>query len=159
MPPTVASWPATRARPCSAPGRVARPGACAGARRAGVPFVLWASLWAQPRSLAGIAGALPLRRIYRGADAVATYGPHVSEYVAARGARNVFEVPQAVDNDFWSTEVPGTRYAPFQAVFTGRLSREKGLLALVEAWPKSGLDSPGATLVPGGPGPAPARAR
>ena len=31
-------------------GRVALPGAYRGARAAGVPFVLWASLWAHPRS-------------------------------------------------------------------------------------------------------------
>jgi len=139
-------------------GRVALPGAYAGARRAGVPFVLWASLWAQPRSLAGMVGALPLRRIYRGADAVAPYGPHVSEYVAARGARNVFEAPQAVDNDFWSSDVPGTRYAPFQVVFIGRLRREKGPLALIDAWRESGLDDQGAALVLVGPGPERARA-
>jgi glycosyltransferase involved in cell wall biosynthesis len=147
-----------RAVVCGTTGRLALPGAYVGARRAGVPFVLWASLWAQPRSPAGIAGALPLRRIYRGADAVATYGPHVSAYVAARGARNVFEAPQAVDNEFWSVDAPGTRYAPFQAVFTGRLSREKGLIALIEAWRESGLDRQGATLVLVGPGPERARA-
>ena len=147
-----------RAVVCGTAGRVALPGAYAGARRAALPFVLWTSLWAQPRSLAGLAGALPLRRIYRGADAVATYGPHVSAYVTARGARNVFEAPQAVDNEFWSTEVPGTRFAQFQAVFTGRLRREKGLSALVEAWRQAGLDAKSATLVLVGPGPERARA-
>jgi glycosyltransferase involved in cell wall biosynthesis len=147
-----------RAVVCGTAGRVALPGAYAGARRAALPFVLWTSLWAQPRSLAGLAGALPLRRIYRGADAVATYGPHVSAYVTARGARNVFEAPQAVDNEFWSTEVPGTRFAQFQAVFTGRLHREKGLSALVEAWQDADLDAESATLVLVGPGPERARA-
>jgi glycosyltransferase involved in cell wall biosynthesis len=147
-----------RAVVCGTAGRVALPGAYAGARRAGLPFVLWASLWAQPRSPAGIAGALPLRRIYRGADAVATYGPHVSAYVAARGARNVFEAPQAVDNEFWSTGVPGTRFAEFQAVFTGRLHREKGLSALLDAWQGAGLETESATLVLVGPGPERARA-
>ena len=143
---------------CGTTGRVALPAAYAGARRAGVPFVLWASLWAQPRSPAGIVGALPLRRIYRGADAVATYGPHVSAYVAARGARNVFEAPQAVDNDFWSTGVTGMRFAEFQAVFIGRLRREKGLSALVEAWRQMDFDPESATLVLVGPGPERARA-
>ena len=47
---------------------------------------------------------LPARcaRLYRSADAVVTYGPHVSAYVRARGARNVHVAPQSVDNDFWS---------------------------------------------------------
>jgi glycosyltransferase involved in cell wall biosynthesis len=147
-----------RAVVCGTAGRVALPGAYAGARSARVPFVLWTSLWAQPHSLAGIAGALPLRRIYRGADAVATYGRHVSEYVEARGARNVFVAPQTVDNEFWGTAVEGTRYADFQTVFSGRLDREKGHRALIEAWQLAGLDAPGATLVLVGPGPERARA-
>ena len=47
-----------------------------GARRAraGVPFVFWAALWRTPRTAAHLA-ALPLmRRIYRDADAIVTYG-------------------------------------------------------------------------------------
>ena len=64
-------------------GRVALPAAYAGARRAGVPFVLWASLWAHPRSFAPRSAYLPLRHVYRAADAVVTYGPHVSAYVRA----------------------------------------------------------------------------
>jgi glycosyltransferase involved in cell wall biosynthesis len=116
-------------------GRIALPAAFRGARRAGVPFVLWASLWAHPRSLAGAAGYLPLRRIYRGADAVVTYGLHVSAYVTALGARNVHEAPQAVDNAFWAA--PATvdeRRGGFQALFVGRPDRQKGLGYLLEAW-------------------------
>jgi glycosyltransferase involved in cell wall biosynthesis len=116
-------------------GRVALPGAYRGARAAGVPFVLWASLWAHPRSLAGAAGYLPLRRIYRGADAVVTYGPHVSAYVRGKGATNVHEAPQAVDNAFWSQ--PATqdeRRAGFQALFVGRPDKQKGLRYLLEGW-------------------------
>lgn len=41
---------------CGTAGRLALPGAFAGAGRAGVPFVLWSALWAQPRSVAHIAG-------------------------------------------------------------------------------------------------------
>src|SRR5687768_102008 len=74
-------------------GRVALPGAYAAAKRAKIPFVLWASMWAHPRTLAHFASRIPTRAIYRGADAVVTYGPHVTAYVnAARGERgNVFE--------------------------------------------------------------------
>jgi glycosyltransferase involved in cell wall biosynthesis len=116
-------------------GRVALPGAYRGARAAGVPFVLWTSLWAHPRSLAGAAGYLPLRRIYRNADAVVTYGPHVSDYVRAKGARNVHEAPQAVDNPFWSTPATADeRRAAFQALFVGRPDKQKGLGYLLEAW-------------------------
>jgi glycosyltransferase involved in cell wall biosynthesis len=92
-----------RAVVCSTGGRVALPAAWAGARRAGVPLILWTSLWAHPRSPVHAASYLALRwGLYRSAEAIVTYGPHVSAYVRARGARNVHEAPQAVDNAFWS---------------------------------------------------------
>src|SRR4051812_8318265 len=95
-----------RAVVCGTGGRVALPGAYAGARRAKVPFVLWASLWAHPRSLAHAASYLPTRHLYAHADAVVTYGPHVSAYVRRRGARRVFVAPQAGDPVFWSAPPP-----------------------------------------------------
>jgi glycosyltransferase involved in cell wall biosynthesis len=129
-------------------GRVALPAAYLGSRRARVPFVLWASLWAQPLSAAHLASAPLLRHLYRSADAIATYGPHVSAYVRARGARNVFEAPQAVDNAFWRGQgADSERRAPFQVLFTGREAREKGLTVLGRAWITSGLVAPRAALV------------
>ncbi|MEA2295154.1 MAG: hypothetical protein QOE86_2793 [Solirubrobacteraceae bacterium] len=130
-------------------GRVALPAAHLGARRAGVPFVLWATLWAHPRTAAHALSYLPLRRIYRDADAIATYGPHVSAYVRSQGARNpIFEAPQAVDPEFWgqSANAP-TRLSPYQALFVGRKTGEKGLAALTSAWRASGLRAPAAALV------------
>ncbi|MBJ7329744.1 MAG: glycosyltransferase family 4 protein [Solirubrobacteraceae bacterium] len=131
-------------------GRVALPAAWRGARRAGIPFVLWTALWAHPRTPAHLPGALLLRAIYRDADAVVTYGPHVSEFVRARGARRVFEAPQAVDVDFWSSPVQPVRPAGpdvFTVTFVGRAVREKGLWVLEEAWRESGLSTPLAALV------------
>ncbi|MGI8593960.1 MAG: glycosyltransferase family 4 protein [Solirubrobacteraceae bacterium] len=136
-----------RAVVCGTGGRLALPAAYAGARRAGIPFVLWASIWAHPRSLAGAAGYLPLRHLYRHADAVMTYGPHVSAYVRAKGARNVHEAPQAVDNELWSAAAAPARLAPFQILFVGRPSREKGVEVLYTAWRASGLAAPNAALV------------
>ena len=91
-----------RAVVCSSGGRVALGATWAGARRAGLPLILWTSLWAHPRSPVHALSYLALRRLYRSADAVVTYGPHVSAYVRARGAHNVHVAPQAVDNSFWS---------------------------------------------------------
>lgn len=137
-----------RAVICGTGGRVALPAAYAGARRAGVPFVLWASLWAHPRTPAHALSWPLLRHLYRAADAVATYGPHVSAYVRAHGARRVFEAPQAVDNAFWRCPVDDPdRRAPFQVVFAGRMAREKGVRSLVMAWRASGLQAPHAALV------------
>jgi glycosyltransferase involved in cell wall biosynthesis len=143
-----------RAVVCPTGGRLAPLAAWRGARRAGVPLLLWASLWAHPRSAAHALTYPPLRRLYRSADAVVTYGPHVSAYVRARGADNVFVAPQAVDNDFWSSpEVspPTPRAWPTSAamrfLFAGRAAPEKGIGVLVDAWRAAGLHPPAAALV------------
>jgi glycosyltransferase involved in cell wall biosynthesis len=151
-----------RAVVVSTGGRFALPATWAGTRRAGVPLILWASLWAHPRSPAHALSYPALRRLYRSADAVVTYGPHVSAYVRLRGARNVYVAPQAVDNKFWSaplTDVPSDRTLPVEAgvkfMFAGRRDREKGIGVLIEAWCSSGLQAPSATLVLVGPGSSP----
>jgi len=135
-------------------GRVALPAAWAGARSARVPLVLWSALWAHPRSVAHAASWVALRRLYRSADAVVTYGPHVSAYVRSRGARNVHVAPQAVDNAFWgapaSTAAAAGSWAGERAVkflFVGRPVWEKGLQVLLPAWRASGLAVPAAALV------------
>jgi len=128
-------------------GRVALPAAYAGARAARVPFVLWATIWRHPRTAAHALSYLPLRHLYRHADAIATYGPHVSAYVRGKGARGpVIEAPQSVDDAFWTApaEAP-RRTAPFQALFAGRLEAEKGLPVLRAAWAAARL--PDAALV------------
>jgi glycosyltransferase involved in cell wall biosynthesis len=143
-----------RAVVCPTGGRLAPLAAWRGARRARVPLLLWASLWAHPRSAAHALSYLPLRRLYRSADAVVTYGPHVSDYVEARGAENVFVAPQAVDNDFWSaaeTTPPDNPAWPSSAavrfLFAGRAAPEKGLDVLVAAWRAAELHPPDAALV------------
>jgi glycosyltransferase involved in cell wall biosynthesis len=151
-----------RAVVCPTGGRVAPMATWVGTRRARVPLILWASLWAHPRSAAHALGYLPLRRLYRTAEAVVTYGPHVSAYVRERGARNVHVAPQSVDNDFWSAPTaaaPGARSWPATAhtkfLFVGRPVREKGLGVLMWAWRSSGLRTPAAALVLVGVGPEP----
>ena len=128
-------------------GRVALPAAYLGARRAGVPFVLWTALWAHPRSAAHALSWPLLRHLYTHADALATYGEHVSAYVARRGARNVHIAPQAVDPAFWS----GEHAEPdrFTAVFVGRVAPEKGIEVLREAWRV--VDGELVVVGPGGP--------
>lgn len=145
-----------RAVVCSTSGRVAPLATWAGARRARVPLILWASLWAHPRSAAHLFSYLPLRRLYRSADAVVTYGEHVSSYVRARGARNVHVAAQSVDNRFWGEPVPAPDAARWpqgvqtRFLFVGRVAREKNVGGLVDAWSEARL-SPRAGLLLVGP--------
>jgi glycosyltransferase involved in cell wall biosynthesis len=155
-----------RAVVLSTGGRVALPAAWAGTRRAGVPVILWSALWAHPRTAAHAFSYLALRRLYRSAEAVVVYGPHVEAYVRSRGARNVHIAPQSVDNEFWShpptvpeVSLPTTPGWPSETavkfLFAGRPVREKGLKVLLEAWSDSGLRAPSAALVLVGVGPIP----
>jgi glycosyltransferase involved in cell wall biosynthesis len=130
-----------------------------GARAHGTRFILWASVWSQPRSAAH-ALALPLtRRIYRDADAVIAYGEHVRRFAAhLRGrADDVFIAPQAVEAELFARAVSAEEVRAFRdryalgpgqlALFCGRLVPEK-VGVLLEAW----RGQP-ATLVLAGDGP------
>jgi glycosyltransferase involved in cell wall biosynthesis len=128
-------------------GRLALPGSYLAARRARIPFVLWASLWAHPRTPAHTLSFLPTVLLYRRADAVVTYGPHVSRYVERfRGSRgNVFVAPQAAP-------IGVAERAPhdgFRLLFAGRLEREKGLDVLLDAWRRAELPASAELLVAG----------
>jgi glycosyltransferase involved in cell wall biosynthesis len=136
-----------RAVIASAVGRRALPSAWIAARRSNTPFVLWTGLWSHPVSPAHMASYPLMRAIYRSAGAIATYGPHVSAYVRAQGARGpVIEAPQAVDGGFWGAAV-AREHEGFCAAFVGRPGREKGLKTLVAAWEACGLADGGGALV------------
>jgi glycosyltransferase involved in cell wall biosynthesis len=146
-------------------GRIALPGAYAAARARQVPFVLWATIWAHPRTPAHALSFLPTRHLYRAADAVATYGPHVSRYVERyRGSDSgVVVAPQAVDVDHFGAPVAeaerdaareraGGADAELLVLYVGRLVGEKGIETLIEAWRRADLGA-GARLALAGRGP------
>jgi glycosyltransferase involved in cell wall biosynthesis len=153
-----------RAVVCGLGGRLALPGAYLAARRAQIPFVLWTSIWAHPRTVAHGLSWLPTRHLYRAADAVVTYGPHVTRYVERfRSAGAVFEAPQAVDPAEFGRRVPDAEVlaareragaGPDQVLvlFVGRLVREKGVETLARAWQQAELGSD-AVLALAGDGP------
>jgi glycosyltransferase involved in cell wall biosynthesis len=136
------------------------PAAYLGARRYGRRFVLWASVWAQPRSLVHVL-ALPLtRHVYRNADAVIAYGEHVRRFVAGIRGRDddVFVAPQAVEPEFARPVDPAeveafrARHALGEApivLFVGRLVPEKGIEVLLEAW--RGVENSTLVLIGDGP--------
>jgi glycosyltransferase involved in cell wall biosynthesis len=138
------------------------PAAYAGAHRYGTPFVFWASIWHQPRSVAH-ALALPVtRRIFRRSEAVLAYGEHVRRFVASiRGRdRDVFVAPQSVEPELFRRTVSAAEVGGFRAahalgdgplvLYAGRLVAEKGVEIIASAWPSVRGD---ATLVVVGDGP------
>ncbi|HEY2160848.1 MAG TPA: glycosyltransferase family 4 protein [Solirubrobacteraceae bacterium] len=140
------------------------PAAYVGARRHKKPFILWASVWAQPRSITH-ALALPLtRHIYRRADAVVAYGEHVRRFVAGIRGRDddVFVAPQSVEPELFARDVPADEVQAFRAahglgeghlaIYVGRLVPEKGVEVLLDTWPSVHARC-GATLVLVGDGP------
>jgi glycosyltransferase involved in cell wall biosynthesis len=132
------------------------PAAYASARRYSRPFVLWASVWAQPRSVAHAATLPLIRHIYRDADAVVAYGEHVRRFVARIRGRDddVFVAPQAVEAELFARRPEAGELATFRArhglgsgplvLYVGRLVAEKGISVLADAWQRA---RPGATLV------------
>jgi glycosyltransferase involved in cell wall biosynthesis len=139
------------------------PAAYAGARRHRKAFILWASVWSQPRSV-GHAVALPAtRHIYRHADAVVAYGEHVRRFVARLRGRDddVFVAPQAVEPELFARDVEPAEIAAFRTrhalddgkplvAYVGRLVPEKGAAILAHAWRHVSTD---ATLILIGDGP------
>jgi glycosyltransferase involved in cell wall biosynthesis len=143
------------------------PSAYAGARRYRRPFILWASVWAQPRSLTH-ALALPLTgHIYRHADAVVAYGEHVRRFVASiRGHdEDVFIAQQSVEAELFGRPVSALEIGKFRkrhavpdgplVLYVGRLVPEKGVSVLLDAF---AAVASGTTLVLIGDGPLAARA-
>jgi glycosyltransferase involved in cell wall biosynthesis len=138
------------------------PAAYAGARRHRRRFILWASVWAQPRSVAHAIALPATRHIYRHADAILAYGEHVRRFVASIRGRDddVFVAPQAVERELFARLVTAQEIDEFRArhglgarplvAYVGRLVPEKGAPVLAEAWPRIGDQ---ATLAVVGDGP------
>jgi len=153
-------------------GGAIMPAAYAGAALARRPFVLWASVWAQPRSRGHLLTLPAIRHIYRHAGAVVTYGPHVSRFVAGIRGRDddVFVAPQAVEPELFARPARAEEIAAFRqdhglgdgplALYVGRFVAEKGVEVLLEAWRSvaAAIAGPAATLVLVGDGPLAARA-
>lgn len=138
------------------------PAAYLGARRHRRRFVLWASVWIQPRSPAHLLTWPLIRHIYRDADAVLAYGEHVRRFVAGIRGRDddVIVVPQAVEADLFGRAVAESEIEEFRArhglghgplvLYVGRFDVAKGIEPLAAAWPE--VEEP-ATLIAIGDGP------
>jgi glycosyltransferase involved in cell wall biosynthesis len=143
------------------------PAAHAGAKLRRRPFVLWASVWARPRSLTHDIAFPATRHIYRHADAVIAYGEHVRRFVARMRGRDddVFIAPQTAEPELFGRHVAADELERFRSrhaigsepivLYVGRLVPEKGIPVLLEAWRRITTD---ARLVLIGDGPLAASA-
>jgi glycosyltransferase involved in cell wall biosynthesis len=126
-------------------GRTTLLAAVAAARLARRPLVLWVGIWHHPTTAFHRLTRPLASKLYRAADALIVYGPHVSRFVAAESGRTegIFEAPQSVDNEFFRRRVAQAELGKLRTAFgiggapmgcfVGRLEREKGLEELLHA--------------------------
>jgi glycosyltransferase involved in cell wall biosynthesis len=149
-------------------GRVALPSSYRAAQKSKTPFILWASLWRHPLTIPHTFSLRLMKRIYRRADAIVTYGDHVSRYVGRyrRGMHGVFTAPQAVEPELFGRDVSGEEIRAWRdeilagadldpdapiVLFVGRLVRDKGVDVLLRAWRRLGRADVVLCLVGDGP--------
>src|SRR4051794_7125898 len=119
-------------------GRVAPLASYAVARLLRKRFVLWVGIWAHPAGLAHRFSRPLARYLYRHADAVVCYGPHVAEFVRRESGRADGVVParQAVEDARFRRRVPAGRAAALRTelgigsvplvTYVGRFEDDKG---------------------------------
>ena len=112
--------------------------------RTQVPFVLWVDMWFYPRSFVHTLGRPLTRHLLRRADAIVSCGSHVTQWIEDEvgRTREIYEMPNAVDNEHFARPVLPQRVADYRArhdlrgataCFVGRLEPEKGLDILLRA--------------------------
>lgn len=106
------------------------------AKRRDIPFVLWTGIWFHPETRVHRLTRPLVERIYRGADAIVTYGDHVKRFVeAAPGVApgKTFVAGQAIDPRAFSPVVPKFGN-PAEVLFIGQLEEHKGVQSLLAAF-------------------------
>jgi glycosyltransferase involved in cell wall biosynthesis len=120
-------------------GRFAVPAVYLAARLRRRKIVLWSGVWREPDTWAWRLARPGLHLLYRRADAVITYGPHVSRHLEEVGVapEKMFVATQATDNARFARPVRlRAAGAPLHIVTVARLVPEKGIATLLEALSK-----------------------
>lgn len=128
-------------------GRFALPITFCIARLRRKPFILWTGIWHRVDTPFHKLFFPFIRYIYRHADAIVTYGPHIDEYLVGEGVerKRLFTTKHAVENaDYWREVAEEEKAALRQklnlnsdqkiCLYVGRIVHEKGLNYLVDAF-------------------------
>jgi glycosyltransferase involved in cell wall biosynthesis len=117
-------------------GRLMLPLTYGTARARGVAFVLWTGMWAHPDTRAHRISRPLTETIYRGADAIVTYGEHVRQFVLRTSGvepAKVFVAGQAVDADRFRDVRPTFAREVPEVLYIGQFEERKGLRYLFDA--------------------------
>lgn len=117
-------------------GRLMMPLVYATAKAARVPFVLWTGMWHHPDTGFHRVSRSLTTGVYRGADAIVTYGDHVRRYVLETdGVRpdKVFVAGQAVRSEPFDA-VAADPGAANTILFVGQFEERKGIDDLLAAF-------------------------
>jgi glycosyltransferase involved in cell wall biosynthesis len=110
------------------------------------PFILWTNLWFHPNTFFHKLSFQIMKYIYRHADAIVAYGYHVRDYLVSLGVdeNKIFYSWNVTDNDLFNKPVPDEALEKLKTeyklhgrriiLFVGRLSDEKGLIYLLQAY-------------------------
>ena len=106
------------------------------AQRRGLPFVLWSGMWHHPETWVHRLTRPLVERVYRGSDAIVTYGEHVKQFVEAVpgvAPGKVYVAGQAIDPAPFLAVKPGFPEAA-EVLFVGQLENHKGVEDLLAAF-------------------------
>lgn len=128
-------------------GKAMLPLTYAAAKMSRTGFVLWSGMWLHPRSTVHRFSRPLMEGIYRGSEAIVTYGEHVKQFVLeTRGvvADKIFVAGQAVNGELFEATPPVRDSDPPEIVYVGQFKEFKGLPYLFDAFER--LTGTGARL-------------
>lgn len=123
------------------------------ARRRKLPFVLWTGIWRHPQTAAHRLTRRLTEGVYRGADAIVTYGDHVKGFVGSVpgvAMSKIYVAGQAIESSPFIRVRPQFG-DPAEVLFVGRLEHCKGIADLLNAF--RSVNEPRAVLRVAGTGP------